>query len=357
MAGLNPVEFYQKFGSAVKEGNHDKAGKLILATSGTTLSFSTVKSLVQKHNSEKLQKIIKKTEKMAQLLGDAVAPADLLKINIYIKQKLKSHIAKKEYIIRRADSGLAHRIEHDPETGRTFIHTDKVLGKGWFKTVTLSVEDKEEPIPVTNGVQLDEIAGCSKREKGFFQKLEGVENVIQARAITRYTDPKDGKAKTAFITPLCNKGSLTQEKAQKLSSKQKMKLTKHYIKALEGIHKKNLVHQDLHAGNLFYSMHDDKVSGTLADYGHMKEVAEAQGKMPSKGDKTHDAPELSSGNLHTIDRKSAEIYSMGSLLRSLFIQPGKPLDKKGKALDKILQSMIHEKSTKRPSALNLLKRL
>ncbi|GBC25352.2 kinase-like domain-containing protein [Rhizophagus irregularis DAOM 181602=DAOM 197198] len=94
----------------------------------------------------------------------------------------------------------------------------------------------------------------------------------------------------------------------KLIWKERIKITVNIIKALVSIHKENLIHRDLHSGNILYDCYDTN-SWFISDFGFCGPAGKSTESI--YGNLLYIAPEVINGNETTF---KSDIYSIAMLM-------------------------------------------
>src|ERR1043165_169848 len=120
-------------------------------------------------------------------------------------------------------------------------------------------------------------------------------------------DPSDGKYMLVMNKMHTNLRRYLQENHNTLSWKKRLQIAYHIIYALFYIHIENVIHRDLHSGNILYNQFDQKFF--ISDLGFCgpadKPLNSIYGNLP------YIAPEVISGKEYTF---KSDIYSIGMLM-------------------------------------------
>lgn len=100
------------------------------------------------------------------------------------------------------------------------------------------------------------------------------------------------------------------------------------VSAVEFLHKKDIIHRDLHPRNILYKLNGDGVSFKVADFGLAKDLSSvSQSSHSTVGTREWIAPELIS-DANTIHSKMTDVYSLGLVLHYLLSAGHHPFVKK-----------------------------
>ena len=179
-----------------------------------------------------------------------------------------------------------------------------LIGHGFHKTVTKVI--LYGPCPKV-------LAECStdSSAKG---EIYALKKVHRAHGIVPfYGAVKRGKKYSIFLKYF-SQGSLLHRfnMGQALNESEVMKIALDISKGLQALHKKKLVHQDLHSGNVLLDISSHSCNAVLVDFGKTLRVSMAKGSMPQAG-RFKNPPEVLLVPLKKIDRYSADVYALGCL--------------------------------------------
>jgi serine/threonine protein kinase len=254
---------------------------------------------------------------------------ELFAISLFIETKMKRHLEKGRYYIKKERSKVARTIEHDPKTKRTFIHLKghgvPKLGQGWHKKVTLSIMyDLQSPELVANCVCTDN--SCNK-EISILKKLKNKKGIVNTYAITQHKKRKGRQKVTSMIVKLYNGHSLHhyQLHPEELTKKQQIIVARDLLCGLEQLHKHDLIHRDMHAGNFLIDKSKDpetgkmNVSAAIIDLGQAKKNSKTKREAPMvQVPRRLNPPDAFNKMKHSIRTKTADIYALGCNLFHMY---------------------------------------
>jgi serine/threonine protein kinase len=114
-------------------------------------------------------------------------------------------------------------------------------------------------------------------------------------------------------------GSLSKKISAKVafSEVQILKIAKDVSNGLLAMHRKKIVHRDLHSGNILLRMDSDGLyEAALGDFGKAEFVAQVKGRVP-QGAITSNPPETLKENWTRMDRFLTDVYALGCNFYSL----------------------------------------
>lgn len=321
MAKIDSTSTINKFDAVIKNKDNVILGKMILEGLHKKISITKLTELAKTHNSTALQKALQASHTLHKM-HKAASDVHLLVTALYIETELHKHTAKNENYLTSDKTGLPLRIERDPVTQRTFIHTTHAISKaGALKQVTLSYEyNHQNPLLIANSTA----NGTGGRESANFKRMKDAKCVIQARAITHRVDA-NGHNKVAFLTELYQPGALTLKAFKKLTLKERLKVAQDILTGVNEIHKKDCIHRDLKPLNVFLNKENDKVKAIVGDLGQVHELAEVKGKRPN-ATAYYNPPEafVSESKVKKINYQQAEMFSAGCIFYELLYQKQVP---------------------------------
>ena len=306
------VKVKSEFKAAIKNADYDQIQTLIHKNCGKKITVSKIEKLAQTLKCEPLEQAVASCKKMQALKDTKVEENELLEIAFFIETKLKSHIDKKDYYLKSDKTGLSRTIEYDPKTKLTFIHLKchngaEKLGKGYFKTVTKSIQyDRNKPELVAHAEQ----KGSADQEVQALKKTKDIKGVIQAKSITSHKEKATGDKKVSMVFKMYNPGALNAAVIKKLSFNEKLKIAHDLLTGMKGLHEKGLVHRDLKPGNVFVDKDKNHIKAVVSDLGHGCKHKEAKGKILN-ATKRYSPPQAFNANLDKIDYKKSDIFSLG----------------------------------------------
>ena len=206
--------------------------------------------------------------------------------------------------------GHPYLIQHDPQTGRTYVHLserkDAVIGVGGFKRVTQSLLYGERPELVAQCQGWKSLAP----EAEVLSKLENSPGVVHMQSFLHYPDGGD-----AVILEYYDAGSLAtpKKKAPKFSERQLVSFFSDLMTGLKNLHDAGYIHRDLHRGNILFRRVQGELRAALTDFGLALRIDEE----PHAGISVQvaaTAPEVLLKGNGAVDRRRAESYALGTLL-------------------------------------------
>lgn len=316
------VKIESKFENAIQQQDHAAIAILIHKNLGSKITAEKIAAIAKKMQYSPLELAVASCQKMQKLEGTGVEEKDLLEIAFFIETKLKTHIDNGEHYLKSDQTGLNRTVEYDPASKLTFIHLKchngvKKLGKGYFKTVTKSIQyDRETPEVVAHSEQKGD---ANSGEVANLKKAHGVEGIIQAKAITTHQEAGTGMHKISMIFKIFNPGALSEGVVKSLSFKEKVKIIKDLLTGLKGLHDTDLVHRDIKRDNVFVDKQANEVKAVIADLGQGCSKKEAKGKIPN-ATRLYSPPEAFDEDLTKINYKKADIFSLACVIYELLFE-------------------------------------
>lgn len=183
----------------------------------------------------------------------------LLEISKFIEMNFEDLIKKGIYYLPCKNTSLPCDLEYDPETQRTFIHTEEFVGKGSVKEiVTKSIlYDVNQSLMVAKAKTKGGLHVTNEIE--IMKKLANVDRTVCLIAAPSHME--NNQFVQEIISPLYNGGNLQDtSKKKNLSIKEKVVLALDLMWALKGIHTHNIAHEDIHDANILL---EDNVNPNL----------------------------------------------------------------------------------------------
>jgi len=306
MPTINSKHYVHKYDKAIKAHDHEKVGSMLIKGLGKKISVKILGKLADKRNFKELKKAITLADHLHHM-NNAASREALITTCFYAETKLKKQIEKNEHFDSKNNAKLPLRLEYDPDTKRTFIHTEKRLSaegkqkEGIF--VSYELDDKKSRV-LANAVAHGK---CNKEREGF-KTFKDVPCVLQARAIISRNE--HGKDKVSFLTDLYSPGALNEKVFRDLSHDQKLKVAKDILRGISEVHSRGYIHRDLKPANIFINKHGDAVHAVLGDLGQTQSVADVKGQRPNASP-YYNPPEVYGDDLKTLDYQAAEMFSVG----------------------------------------------
>lgn len=254
-------------------------------------------------------------------------PGELVQISLFIEAELAKFRMQKKYFLSEKETGLPREIEYDPKSKNTFIHLGtrgvKRIGIGFHKIVTKTI--------LYHIVRPEIVANCrtglaDKREMKVIEALQGVRGIVEGRAFITHTKKEHQEDKLEIILKLYNKGSLMKmyyDKTQNFSLLEKLKIAVDLSTGLAGMHKRGLVHRDLHTGNQLINISKTPdgrrlVKAAITDFGRTVVKKECPGKIV-QAFRFYVAPEgFFPEKLKSDDYFATDVYALGCVFHEVF---------------------------------------
>ena len=294
----------------------------------------TLTKLCKKHSLEKVERALDKCSNIWKLQDNSgkknlgLKKHELFKIALFIETGLKKYIKHHSAYIRKEKTHLARTIEYDRKSKRIFIHLKthgiKHLGTGCHKEVTRSIlYNAQKPELVANSV----MQKAPKKELRYLKKLMAAKGLAETYAIGEHKKYHSHKKVISIIQKLYGAGSLHhhQHNPQELSKSDKLSVARDLLRGLESMHKKDIVHRDLHGCNVLLNREVDpetgksKISAALIDLGQALKAKKAKKRAPKvEVPKRFNPPESFWRKTKHIDAKAVDVYALGLNLYHLF---------------------------------------
>lgn len=184
-------------------------------------------------------------------------------------------------------------IEVDPHTKQLFIHLPSNrrnrLGAGNQKLVLKTI------LYDINRPKLMAYAKTEffiESEISAMRLLQNTPHVLSGVGFLSHTDPITGNLIRGIVTEICTVGSLSDaiNKGYRFSLKQKLQIAYDCLCGIEAIHKKGLVHRDVHSRNFFITYKGRKICALIGDMGRTTPILFAKG-LPAQGNAYFIPPE------------------------------------------------------------------
>lgn len=280
----------EKIVSLIQAKDYIALGKAIVKRETNMISVVLLNEAATKYLCRPLQKAITAAQNILNLEKElGVSQSELIQLALFIESDFKKHIDKEKYFLKTEETGLVRELEYDPKTKNIFIHLGvnkfSKVGEGHHKIVTKSI--------LYNMVSPEICANCSTslddlKEMGVIEQLQGTPGIVEGRAFIKHTKEKEREDKLEIIVKLYNTGSLREifyQKKAKFSSLEKMRIALDLLRGLEGMHKKRLIHRDLHTANCLVNISNmengqRKIDTVITDFGQTRPQKECDGKEP-----------------------------------------------------------------------------
>ncbi len=253
----------------------------------------------------------------------------MLQITLFIETELQNHLTQRQYYLYETKTGLSKKVEYDPKCKHIYIHTGKIIGRGWHKIVYLSI------LYSPNGSRL--CANCrastkayNKKEMGITKRLQGIPGIVKGYSFIEHAQKQDGEDKIETILKLYNKKSLRNiGTSLHFTLKEKISIATQLLRGIAGMHRRGLVHCDLHTANFFVHVttaptKPRKIEAAVADLGGSMYVKQCRRHLP-QAFLWYLAPE---GFFYQRLRGKAythtDVYAMGCVLYLLFHEKDPP---------------------------------
>jgi serine/threonine protein kinase len=300
-------------------------GKFAKNSIRTGQDLEKLLQFAQKEKSEQLIRatqfalgIYKKRKKLEIQTGALVQEA------LFIDTKLPELISKGKYFIK-AGADLPYPIEHDYKTGLTFITLEGVkgslIGEGYQKTITKAIlynpiDNLTAPRLVARAVRQD-----YKMEQLMVKKLHGAKGLLKTLSFFKR---KEKEKMIAVVYSEIYTASLSYLQSKKItfSRQEMMRLALDLLTGLSSMHKRNIVHRDLHTGNYFVNVKKykgkRKISAVIADFGSSRYSSHAA-HLKAQNRASLTAPEGAFfEKMQGREYFATDVFAVGVLLYKLF---------------------------------------
>jgi len=243
---------------------------------------------------------------------------DLCRFLEHEKAKTKDWSFK---VFESRTTGLPFRIFRVPSLKNFVIQSrssDSYVGKGCHKIVRKAILYGSKP-------RLIVVCDCDKTAKIELKALKQLGRASGLVPFLGYVERKKGKSYSLFFD-YYSSGSLSRmlRAREKFTSRQVLKISKDMTRGLMAMHKKNLVHRDLHWGNLLLRPTKDGLyEAAITDFGkteHYKKVGDGS----PHGAKTRHPPEALLQSFKKLDRFAVDVYALGCTFYQLIWRENHP---------------------------------
>ncbi len=300
--------------------------------------------------------------------GLGLSKSELFELVVFIETTMPQHISQGRFYMRKELTGLARTIEYDPETERVFIHLKThgidPVGRGRYKHVTCSIMYSSLSSQLVANCILhehltDRVLQAVARESFALRVLSGASGVAETYAICRHEKKRGGKQVVSFIQRLYRGGTLKKYiAAHSPTTPTLVSLMRDYVHALEEMHAKNILHNDLHTGNLLVSHNGISTSGVLIDFGHAMHVLQAKNRLPKiQATYRRNPPEVYVEPNDQINLKATDLYALGISFYDLYFQEPASWALKEKFAKERMQLILENENARREFHAKLLQDL
>ena len=192
------------------------------------------------------------------------------------------------------------------------------LGRGSYGTVYKAIHSDTGETHAVKKIELTSDPIKSKRllqkartEEAILKQLKH-ENVVQYYGVYCHT------SSWWIFLQYCEEGNLNKylKKVKHFSDKEKIEIELQCARAVEYIHKNNVMHRDIKPGNYLVTKINDKYVVKLTDFGLSKLLEHTSESMLTHvGTKCYQAPELFDREKYTY---AADIFSLGLMIFVIF---------------------------------------
>ncbi|RIB00067.1 kinase-like domain-containing protein [Gigaspora rosea] len=207
----------------------------------------------------------------------------------------------------------------------------KYLSKGGFGVV-YKAKWKHIEVFLKSLYNSDNINVDFLKEADSHKKFKNYNGVVQIYGITHDPFNKNYSMVTKYVSG-GNLYDYLKKSYNKLTWKNKIKLLFDIVKSLKVIHDKNLVHRDLHSGNIYIERLSNRDHAFIGDLGLCKPANESTNSKLIYGVVPYIAPEVFNEKIYT---KATDIYSFGMLMWE-FTSGQKPFANQSHNTDLILK--------------------
>jgi serine/threonine protein kinase len=292
-----------------------KLSTLILEK-GASISLVKIYELGKRLGKTSLMNAAAATQNMEKLEGTGMARQEMLQTAFYIEKILPKYIQKGQNHREISVDRLSRTIDHDPHTGKTYIHVKnyggaELLGVGGFKIVAKAIRyDRVNPELVARASGDEDAV---QDEVNALKLAKGLPHVIQPQSIIPYTSAGTSHRKeVAIFLKLFKPGALTSSTLscatiESLAPAEKLQVAHDAAVGISELHSKGLIHRDIKPGNIFIDKNPTtkKIQTVVADLGVLTTVAKAKGAL-GHGSVFFLPPEY-----YANDPKKADIWGLG----------------------------------------------
>jgi hypothetical protein len=186
------------------------------------------------------------------------------------------------------------------------------IGRGAHKTVRKVVLYSDSPRIIASCL----CDGSGKSEVRILKKLRGCRGIVSLLGGIRHS-----YGKLEFLLEYFPEGSLLCKRIHKyaFTQDQELKIAKDVSHGLLAMHRKHLIHRDLHSGNILLRNGSGGLfDAVLVDFGKTMHISKATNKDVPQAAKSKNPPEMLIHSIDTLNRYAVDVYALGSNLYSLF---------------------------------------
>lgn len=239
--------------------------------------------------------------------------------------------------INKCEANLSATINKNHDI---YVHNKKIIAKGSFKKASKSTfynknnnGSREEVIRLKVSKNFNSYNDINEAEQEVKLHMSlDHENIVKIKEYNRYLNSKNEECLEIF-EEVCDS---TFEKAD-LTPNETLQVMIDTASALEYLHDKGLVHNDLKPDNILIK----NKRGKLADFGLSREIGKSP---PTRCVKTL-APEFENDSKETMGPSStaSDVYQLGLMLKSSF------MFEQNKPLQKLMDACLQDDPSKRPT--------
>jgi len=307
------------------------------------VSEKELSKLIQKHSVNKIERALDAcrslwTQNGAGNTALGMKKHEYFKIALFIETHLKTHRKHHEYY-RKEKTKLARTIRYDRKTKRAFVHLKshniKHLGTGCHKEVTRSIlYGVTKPQIVATSVMSQvskkkdtETHQKLKREVRYIEKFIHAKGLAKTYAIGEHRKKHSHKKVIEIIQKLYGAKSMHhyQQNPKELTRKEKLYVARDLLRGLESLHKKDVVHRDLHGCNILLNreIHQKSkktpIEAAIIDLGQAMKADKAKKMAPKvQVPKRFNSAESFWRKHSHINAKSVDLYALGLNLYHLY---------------------------------------
>ncbi|WP_229117388.1 serine/threonine-protein kinase [Enemella dayhoffiae] len=196
------------------------------------------------------------------------------------------------------------------------------LGAGSFATVWLGRDDDLD-VDVAVKVLADNWASNDNVRNRFLFEARLMRRIRDPRVVRVYDIGTLPDGRPYFVMDYCDSGSLQDLRRSPIDPGTTLHLCAEACRALDVVHREQVVHRDVTPGNLLLDRSSGKLQVLLADLGVAKEMIEQAGATMTAGTPSYMAPEQASGD--ALGPRS-DLYAMASVTYAVLTgQPAFPV--------------------------------
>lgn len=315
-----------KIALLIQTQNFPFLGKAIAKHVDKDVSLDQLRKIASQYNCKPLQNAITAAESILKIdKHPGLRVGELVQVALYVETDFQYFINQARNFLNEDQTGTPCAVEYDPKSKNTFIHLGKKIGSGAHKTVKKSIlYDRSNPeIVASCHTTLDD-----KKEMEVIEKLQGNPGIVEGRAFITHTLGLYDKTELEIILKLYNQGSLRHifgERKLKFTLGEKMQIALNLLQGLNAMHKRNLMHKDLHSGNFLINITDNgkgprKVKAAICDFGRTLPLKECAG-AEAQAFRLYLAPEgFFREKLQNHDYIRTDVYALGCNFYNLFYE-------------------------------------